>query len=108
METAVKIKVRNLWIQVQVTANPGNIHSGYPEYTITSITGPSGQGKSSFLTVLNRLYENMEGARVQGEVKIDFGHGFEDILQAGLLPAAAQKTGGHGLSDAQSSACQHF
>ena len=94
METAVKIKVRNLGFRYKSRPILENIHVDIQEYTITSITGPSGQGKSSFLTILNRLYENMEGARVQGEVKINFGNGFEDILQAGYsLPQLRKRVG---------------
>ncbi len=56
-----------------------NIHIEIEKNVITSIVGPSGQGKSTFLMTLNRLWENIEGARATGTVEIDFGNGFQDI-----------------------------
>jgi len=44
-----------------------------PRGKITAITGPSGCGKSSFLMVLNRLHETIQGCRVTGEVRL-FGN----------------------------------
>ncbi|MBN2081675.1 ATP-binding cassette domain-containing protein [bacterium] len=39
---------------------------------ITAITGPSGQGKSTLLSAINRLADEIPGARVTGEVTIHF------------------------------------
>lgn len=38
---------------------------------VTAIIGPSGCGKSTFVRCLNRLHEEVEGGRVEGEVVID-------------------------------------
>lgn len=57
-----------------------HIQVAIEEHAITAITGPSGKGKSSFLTVINRLWENIPGARAQGHVRIRFGSEFEDIM----------------------------
>ncbi len=38
---------------------------------ITAIIGPSGCGKTTFIRILNRMYENVEGARAEGEVLLD-------------------------------------
>ena len=40
------------------------------ENTITAIVGPSGQGKTTFLMILNRLWESIPEARMEGGVKI--------------------------------------
>jgi phosphate transport system ATP-binding protein len=47
--------------------------------TITAIVGPSGIGKSTFLTTLNRLWETIPGARLKGRVEIQFGGRFQNI-----------------------------
>lgn len=41
-----------------------------PENEVTAVMGPSGCGKSTFIMCLNRMLETIEGARVEGEVRI--------------------------------------
>ncbi|HCY84614.1 MAG TPA: phosphate ABC transporter ATP-binding protein [Desulfobacteraceae bacterium] len=79
MNDAPKIKIRglNFWYAKRQILEDIRLDIRYR--SITSITGPSGQGKSSFLTVFNRLWENIDGARATGRVCMDFGNGFEDI-----------------------------
>ena len=38
---------------------------------VLSLIGPSGCGKSSFLRCLNRMNDNIEGVKIQGEVLLD-------------------------------------
>jgi phosphate transport system ATP-binding protein len=40
-------------------------------HTVTALIGPSGCGKSTFLRTLNRLHEEIPGARFTGEVLLD-------------------------------------
>ncbi len=42
-----------------------------PDRAATAIIGPSGCGKSTFLRCLNRLHEDVTGARVSGEIRLD-------------------------------------
>ncbi|MCG8551103.1 MAG: ATP-binding cassette domain-containing protein [Desulfobacterales bacterium] len=94
MQTSVKIKIRDLYFYYRTRTILENISIDIHENTITSITGPSGQGKSSFLTVLNRLCHNMDGARVHGQVSIDFGNGFENIFKKEYpLPELRKRVG---------------
>ena len=89
-----KIQIKNLWFYYRTNPVLENIHVDILENTITSIAGPSGQGKSSFLMTLNRLWQNIEGAQVHGQVNINFGNGLEDINHPGYpLPQLRQKVG---------------
>ncbi|HAR32691.1 MAG TPA: phosphate ABC transporter ATP-binding protein [Desulfobacter sp.] len=94
MQNPVKIKIRDLYFYYRTLAILENINIDIHANTITCITGPSGQGKSSFLTILNRLCHSMEGAMVSGQVTIDFGNGFENIFQKDyVLPELRKKVG---------------
>jgi len=50
--------------------------------TVTAIIGPSGCGKSTFIRCLNRLHEEIPGARASGNVLLDG----EDIYGPGVDP----------------------
>lgn len=41
-----------------------------PEKSIFAVTGPSGQGKSTFLKIFNRLWETIPHTRMEGDVHI--------------------------------------
>ncbi len=76
MTDRIKIQIRDLGFQYRNTPILENVRMDIREKTITSITGPSGQGKSTFLMTLNRLWQDIEGTRVTGQINIDFGKGF--------------------------------
>jgi len=71
--------MENLWFYYHDRVILEDIHAEIEKNAITAISGPSGQGKSTFLMILNRLWENIDGAKVKGKVEIDFGKGFEDV-----------------------------
>lgn len=48
-----------------------NISLSYQKNTINAIIGPSGCGKSTYIRCLNRIHEEVEGARVSGEVLLN-------------------------------------
>jgi phosphate transport system ATP-binding protein len=79
MKKEIKIRTKNLWFYYHGRPILEDIQVEIEKNAITSIVGPSGQGKSTFLMTLNRLWENIDGARAKGSVEIDFGNGFEDI-----------------------------
>ena len=49
------------------------------EKAITTIIGPSGVGKTTFLMVLNRLYESIPGCMVEGKVEIELNDRYIDV-----------------------------
>jgi phosphate transport system ATP-binding protein len=66
----------------------------FQEHTITAIIGPSGKGKSTLLTVFNRLWEGTPGARMSGQVRIRFGDRFQDIYAPSCnLPDLRRRVG---------------
>ncbi|HAG06947.1 MAG: Phosphate ABC transporter, ATPase subunit [Clostridia bacterium 62_21] len=48
-----------------------NINITVPPQKITALIGPSGCGKTTFLRVLNRLNDLIEGVRIEGKVLLD-------------------------------------
>jgi phosphate transport system ATP-binding protein len=51
--------------------------------SVTALIGPSGCGKSTFLRTLNRLHEEIPGARFEGEVTLEgeniYGRGMDPV-----------------------------
>ena len=74
-----KIKVRDLFFYYNDHMVLQNINIDIMENSITAVTGPSGQGKSSFLMTLNRLWENIDGAKITGSIEIRFNKNFQNI-----------------------------
>ncbi len=54
---------------------------------VVALIGPSGCGKSTFIRCVNRLHEEVPGARVSGSVKI----GGKDIYGRGIDPVAIRR-----------------
>lgn len=67
----VKIKVENLNFYYGDVQALKNISIDIEANKITALIGPSGCGKTTFLRVLNRLCDLVEGARVEGKVLLD-------------------------------------
>jgi len=63
---------------VSTIARPGSV---------TAIIGPSGCGKSTLIRCLNRMHEEVRGARVEGEVFVDG----QDIYAPEVDPAAVRR-----------------
>jgi phosphate transport system ATP-binding protein len=70
MDKPVKIRVENLTFSYHQTPVFENVNLDFEAHAITAITGPSGRGKSTFLTILNRLWESQPFAKMQGKVWI--------------------------------------
>jgi phosphate transport system ATP-binding protein len=70
MDKPVKIRVENLTFSYHQTPIFEHINLEFNAHAVTAITGPSGRGKSTFLAVLNRLWESQPFAKMQGKVWI--------------------------------------
>jgi phosphate transport system ATP-binding protein len=69
METRNKIVVKKVSFFYGQNQVLNNINATFSEHTLTAIMGPSGEGKSTFLGLFNRLWDDIPGARVEGEVR---------------------------------------
>lgn len=58
---------------------------------VFALIGPSGCGKSTFIRCLNRLHEETDGARVQGEVLIPGAARKENIYASGVDPVSIRR-----------------
>jgi len=66
-----KISVRNVNLYYGKFQALRNISLEIAACTITAIIGPSGCGKSSFIRLLNRMNDIINGARVEGSILLD-------------------------------------
>jgi phosphate transport system ATP-binding protein len=48
-----------------------NVSLGFPSAEVTAIIGPSGCGKSTMVRCINRMHEEIAGARAEGKVMLD-------------------------------------
>lgn len=70
METRDKIIVKGVSFFFGQNQVLENVNANFSEHAITAIMGPSGQGKSTFLGLFNRLWDDVPGARLEGEIRI--------------------------------------
>ena len=65
------VKIQNLSASFFSTTVLNNINLDIPAHKVVALIGPSGCGKSTFLRCLNRMHEEVVGAKVQGEVLLE-------------------------------------
>ncbi|BBO90655.1 phosphate ABC transporter ATP-binding protein [Desulfosarcina ovata] len=75
----VKIKVRQLSFAYGDHTVLKDLTFDVQANTVTAVVGPSGQGKSTLLTVFNRLWEDIPHARLAGTVRIRLSGNERDI-----------------------------
>ena len=71
MHTRSRLVVKNLNVYYGKNQALKNINLQIPENSITVIIGPSGCGKTTLLKSLNRLLDEQDGVRVEGQVLVD-------------------------------------
>ena len=75
----IKIKITRLNFSYNDHYVLKDITAEFQENSITAIVGPSGTGKSTLLMTLNRLWEGIPNARMNGKVEIRFAGTLYDI-----------------------------
>ncbi len=97
MEQNIKkdpLAVKNLNLSIEGHQILKNINLVFPENKITCIIGPSGCGKSTLLKSLNRLTDNIDNIKIDGQIMIGqqdiIGAGYKDLIELrrriGLVP----------------------
>lgn len=85
MDTEYKIVTQDLQFSYKNRTILKNVNLLLPEKAIVAITGPSGTGKSTFLSIFNRLWEEGEGGQLAGKVKIRLDGEVLDIYSRGVM-----------------------
>jgi len=94
MSAESKINIENLSFFYHRQQVLDQISADIPSAAITAIIGPSGQGKSTLLMTLNRLWEDIPGASVTGNIKIKFSDHWQDIYDPEIsLPWLRRRVG---------------
>lgn len=89
-----KIIVRKLCFYYGNNLILKDINISFSEYSITAITGSSGQGKSTFLSLFNMLWTDNVKARVTGDIILNLDNNQISLLKNKLdLPLLRRKIG---------------
>ena len=75
----VKIKIRDLNFLYDQKMILKYLSVELEERTITTVVGPSGAGKTTFLMALNRLYESIPNCTVTGNIEIQLNGKYVNI-----------------------------
>lgn len=78
-EDKIKIEIENLSFFYGKHRIFHNVFTKMMANKITAVVGPSGQGKSTFLMIMNRLWEHIPQARLEGHVHILLKNRMTDI-----------------------------
>lgn len=92
MENRDKISVNRVSFHYGRNQVLDHVNANFNEHTITAITGPSGQGKSTLLGLFNCMWDEIPGARCTGEIRIRLGHDWVSPLKKDIpLPLLRRK-----------------
>ena len=89
-DTKIKIERLNCYYQQKMILK--GCKGEFREHAITTIVGPSGVGKTTFLMVLNRLYESIPTCKVDGKVEIKLNGRYFDTHSL-PLPTLRKRVG---------------
>ncbi|HEX2967363.1 MAG TPA: phosphate ABC transporter ATP-binding protein [Syntrophorhabdaceae bacterium] len=93
-EEQLKIRVRDVSFYYGSHQILKNISVDVVERTIAAVIGPSGQGKSTFLMMMNRLWEHIPEARITGKIEMQLKNRWTDIYDTSVsLPDLRRSVG---------------
>jgi phosphate transport system ATP-binding protein len=91
---SIKINVRDLVFAYGDHIVLKDLSMDIPAHTITAVVGPSGQGKSTLLSIFNRLWEDIPGTHMRGSVNIHLDGAYRNIYHRSCsLPELRRKVG---------------
>lgn len=79
MQSTIKVRTDGLSFYYGKVPILQDVSVALEERRITAITGPSGSGKSSFLSVLNRMWTEIPGVHLKGKAHIRLGDQLHDL-----------------------------
>jgi phosphate transport system ATP-binding protein len=82
---SLEVKDLNAWFRDHHVLKDVNVHA--EPKSVTAIIGPSGCGKSTLVRCLNRMHEEVLGARVEGSVMFDG----QDIYASDVDPVEVRR-----------------
>jgi len=89
-----KIKIENLSFFYGKHRILQNATAAIAENQITAVIGPSGQGKSTLLAIMNRLWEHIPQARMEGRIRMLLKDKLTDIYAKDVsLPDLRRQVG---------------
>src|SRR5215510_7929742 len=68
---SIKVEVKDLTCYYGSTPAVKRVSLDIPEHAVTALIGPSGCGKSTFLRTMNRMYQMVRNARIEGSIKLN-------------------------------------
>ena len=76
-EAKIRLDSVNFYYQEKLVLR--GLEGELEENAISTVIGPSGVGKSTFLMILNRLYESIPNCRLEGRVEMKLDGTYTDI-----------------------------
>jgi len=88
------IRIENLSFYYGERRVLDRVAAAFPARAVSAVVGPSGQGKSTLLLAVNRIWEEIPGARAEGSVRIRLAGGELEVNDPGIdLPAMRRRVG---------------
>ncbi len=94
MQNQTKIRINSLSFSYFDSLVLDNVSAEFKENRISAIVGPSGQGKSTLLSTINRMWEGTPGASMRGGIEIRFDGRFQDIYAPSCNPVELRRKAG--------------